>query len=127
VTTTAGAATRAAIRQRGEPRLPREPLLVSSAASVPTTPAPVPLLNTCDAKPLAPSDSLACSFQPGRTWQNGKKVSLSKVTFELEPAGEQVKLTVTHDDFVPGSEMRKGVSAGWPQILAGLKSLLETG
>jgi len=55
------------------------------------------------------------------------KEPVSKVTFELEPAGEQVKLTVTHDDFVPGSEMRKGVSAGWPQVLAGLKSLLETG
>ena len=27
----------------------------------------------------------------------------------------------------PGSEMLKGVSGGWPQILASLKSLLETG
>jgi uncharacterized protein YndB with AHSA1/START domain/DNA-binding transcriptional ArsR family regulator len=51
----------------------------------------------------------------------------SKVTFDLEPAGQAVKLTVTHDDFVPGSEMRKGVEQGWPGILSNLKSLLETG
>lgn len=51
----------------------------------------------------------------------------SKVTFDIEPAGEAVKLTVTHDDFVPDSEMRKGVAEGWPAILSNLKSLLETG
>ncbi|GLZ46081.1 ArsR family transcriptional regulator [Actinomycetospora sp. NBRC 106375] len=51
----------------------------------------------------------------------------SKVTFDLEPAGQAVKLTVTHDDFVPDSEMRKGVEQGWPGILSNLKSVLETG
>jgi uncharacterized protein YndB with AHSA1/START domain len=51
----------------------------------------------------------------------------SKVTFELEPIGSMVKLTVIHDDFEPGSEMLKGVSEGWPAILSGLKTLLETG
>lgn len=52
----------------------------------------------------------------------------SKVTFELEPMGNGVvKLTLTHDDFVPDSEMRRAVSNGWPEILASLKSLLETG
>jgi uncharacterized protein YndB with AHSA1/START domain len=55
------------------------------------------------------------------------KEKRSKVTFDLEPAGSAVKLTVIHDDFVPGSEMLKGVSQGWPQILSSLKSLLETG
>ena len=55
------------------------------------------------------------------------KEKRSKVAFDLEPAGSVVKLTVTHDDFEPGSEMLKGVSGGWPQVLAGLKSLLETG
>ena len=51
----------------------------------------------------------------------------SKVTFDIEPAGRAVKLTVTHDDFVPDSEMRKGVEQGWPAILSNLKSVLETG
>jgi uncharacterized protein YndB with AHSA1/START domain len=51
----------------------------------------------------------------------------SRVTFELEPLGDVVKLTVTHDQFGPGSAVLKGVSNGWPIILASLKSLLETG
>ena len=55
------------------------------------------------------------------------KEKRAKVTFDIEPAGSSVKLTVTHDDFEPGSVMLKAVSGGWPQILASLKSLLETG
>lgn len=52
--------------------------------------------------------------------------SRSKVTFDLEPAGEVVKLTVVHDGFDPGSLMLQSVSQGWPWILSALKSLLET-
>jgi len=57
----------------------------------------------------------------------------SKATFELEPVEGGVKLTVIHDGFAPGSEMleacsgRKPESGGWPQLLADLKTLLETG
>jgi DNA-binding transcriptional ArsR family regulator/uncharacterized protein YndB with AHSA1/START domain len=51
----------------------------------------------------------------------------SKVTFDIEAAGELVKLTVTHDDFDPGSVVLGGVSEGWPPILSSLKTLLETG
>jgi uncharacterized protein YndB with AHSA1/START domain/DNA-binding transcriptional ArsR family regulator len=51
----------------------------------------------------------------------------SKVTFEIEPVGKLVKLTVTHDDFEPDSVILAGVSQGWPAILASLKTLLETG
>jgi uncharacterized protein YndB with AHSA1/START domain/DNA-binding transcriptional ArsR family regulator len=51
----------------------------------------------------------------------------SKVTFEIEPAGPMVKLTVLHDDFEPGSSVLEGVSQGWPAVLASLKTLLETG
>jgi uncharacterized protein YndB with AHSA1/START domain/DNA-binding transcriptional ArsR family regulator len=54
------------------------------------------------------------------------KEPLSKVTFDLEPLGETVKLTVIHDDFEPDSEMLKGVRGGWPSILSNLKTLLET-
>jgi DNA-binding transcriptional ArsR family regulator/uncharacterized protein YndB with AHSA1/START domain len=49
----------------------------------------------------------------------------SKVTFDIEPAGEMVKLTVVHDGFDPGSAVLEGVSAGWPRILSDLKTLLE--
>ncbi len=51
----------------------------------------------------------------------------SKVTFDIEPLGQQVKLTVMHDDFEPGSAVRESVSGGWPMLLASLKTLLETG
>ncbi|MFG3689262.1 ArsR/SmtB family transcription factor [Micromonospora sp. NPDC047740] len=57
----------------------------------------------------------------------------SKVTFDLAPYGEAVRLTVTHDDFSPDSEMHRAISGqldgsgGWPELLASLKSLLETG
>ena len=53
--------------------------------------------------------------------------SRSKVTFELEPQGQKVKLTVIHDDFEPGSRAVEMVSEGWPTLLSDLKSYLETG
>ena len=52
----------------------------------------------------------------------------SRVTFELEPTGgHEVRLTVTHDEFEPGSKVHAAVRNGWPMILSSLKSLLETG
>lgn len=51
----------------------------------------------------------------------------TRVVFIIEPLGNIVKLTVTHDGFVEGSKLLDAVSNGWPAILSGLKSLLETG
>jgi uncharacterized protein YndB with AHSA1/START domain/DNA-binding transcriptional ArsR family regulator len=51
----------------------------------------------------------------------------SKVTFEIEPLGEQVKLTVIHDDLEPGGITGSLISQGWPRVVANLKTLLETG
>ena len=51
----------------------------------------------------------------------------SKVTFDIEPVGQMVKLTVVHDDFEPGSTVAELVSEGWPRLLSDLKTLLETG
>lgn len=52
----------------------------------------------------------------------------SKVAFDIEEtAPGVVKLTVVHDGFGQGSEVLKGVSSGWPAVLASLKTLLETG
>jgi uncharacterized protein YndB with AHSA1/START domain/DNA-binding transcriptional ArsR family regulator len=64
------------------------------------------------------------------------KEPLSKVTFEIEPGGSgvnAVKLTVIHDDLQPGSRMQQAISGqldrsgGWPELIANLKTLLETG
>ena len=51
----------------------------------------------------------------------------SQVTFELEPIGNVVRLTVTHDHLEPGSKMLQGITEGWPKVLSSLKSLLEVG
>lgn len=51
----------------------------------------------------------------------------STVTFEIEPVGSVVKLTVVHADFEPGSTVRGMVSQAWPQLVSSLKTLLETG
>jgi uncharacterized protein YndB with AHSA1/START domain len=51
----------------------------------------------------------------------------SKVSFELEPLGEVVKLTVVHDGFEPGSVVATMVTAGWPRVLSNLKTFLESG
>ena len=56
-----------------------------------------------------------------------KAEGFSRLTYLLEPQGEMVKLTVTHEMPHPGSEFIEKVSGGWPIILSSLKSLLETG
>jgi uncharacterized protein YndB with AHSA1/START domain len=49
----------------------------------------------------------------------------TRVTWEIEPVGDSCRLTVTHD------ELREGANdelyGGWPMILSGLKTWLETG
>jgi len=56
-----------------------------------------------------------------------KAEGYSRMTCEIEPAGEAVKLTIIHEMDRPDSKLINGVSSGWPHILASLKSLLETG
>ncbi|HQT78618.1 MAG: ATPase [Rhodospirillales bacterium 20-64-7] len=51
----------------------------------------------------------------------------SRATFEIEPADGVVKLTVLHEIDVPDSKLIVAVSNGWPVVLSGLKTLLETG
>jgi uncharacterized protein YndB with AHSA1/START domain len=59
--------------------------------------------------------------------ERGDRDRHSRVTFEIEPVADMVRLTVTHDQLEPGSDMQRKVSAGWPRVLSSLKSLLETG
>ena len=49
------------------------------------------------------------------------------MTFEIADYDDMVRLTVSHDDLIPGSGMANGVTRGWPLVLSSLKSLLETG
>jgi uncharacterized protein YndB with AHSA1/START domain len=56
-----------------------------------------------------------------------RKERPTRVTFNLEPHGKLVKLTLTHEDFEQGSVILDGISKGWPAILSSLKSMLESG
>ena len=69
---------------------------------------------------------LAYTFKH-QLFEKMSKEPATRVTFTIEPYGKLVKLTVTHEGFGPGSRLLGAISRGWPAILSGLKSLLETG
>jgi uncharacterized protein YndB with AHSA1/START domain len=54
-----------------------------------------------------------------------KREGSSRVTWEIEPVGGSCRLSVTHDQL--GAEANSELFGGWPMILSGLKTLLETG
>jgi uncharacterized protein YndB with AHSA1/START domain len=57
---------------------------------------------------------------------NVKAEGSSRVTWEIEPIGDDsCRLTVTHDQLREGANDQ--LFGGWPMILSGLKTLLETG
>jgi uncharacterized protein YndB with AHSA1/START domain len=85
---------------------------------------------------MATIEGKVLAFEPPKrlsyTWDNPRTPELerertSRVTFDLEPRGRVVKLTVTHDNLDEGGKMFRDISGGWPMVLASLKSLLETG
>jgi uncharacterized protein YndB with AHSA1/START domain len=57
-----------------------------------------------------------------------EKLGPTLVSYEIEPAGNAVKLTMTesHDRAID-DDILSGGRQGWPAILSSLKSLLETG
>ena len=59
-------------------------------------------------------------------WSDDVKAEgTSRVTWEIEPVGDSCRLTVTHDQLREGANNE--LYGGWPMILSGLKTLLETG
>ena len=54
-----------------------------------------------------------------------KSEGTSRVTWEIEPIGDSCRLTVTHDQLREGANEQ--LFGGWPMILSGLKTWLETG
>ncbi len=63
--------------------------------------------------------------ETGRPDANGGHPST--VSFDLTPMGQTTRLAVLHSDLAPDGPFLKIVEPGWPMILSGLKSLLETG
>jgi len=54
-----------------------------------------------------------------------KAEGTSRVTWEIEPVADSCRLTVTHDQLREGANDE--LYGGWPMILSGLKTWLETG
>jgi len=70
---------------------------------------------------LEPPRRLVTTFKARWAAPEGE---LTRVMYEIEAMGEMSKLTLTHFD---AAKAMAGVEDGWPLILAGLKTLLETG
>src|SRR6202022_1607668 len=49
----------------------------------------------------------------------------TRISWEIEPVGDSCRLTVTHDQWREGANGQ--LYGGWPMILSGLKTWLETG
>jgi len=54
-----------------------------------------------------------------------KSEGTSRVTWEIEQVGDSCRLTVVHDQLREGANSE--LYGGWPMILSGLKTLLESG
>lgn len=71
-----------------------------------------------------PPNRLVQSFNA--VWDDDvKSEGTSRVTWEIEQTGTSCRLTVTHDQLREGADGQ--LYGGWPMVLSGLKTLLETG
>jgi uncharacterized protein YndB with AHSA1/START domain/DNA-binding transcriptional ArsR family regulator len=71
-----------------------------------------------------PPRRLVQSFRA--SWgEDVKAEGTSRVTWEIEPVGDSCRLTVIADQLREGANPQ--LYGGWPMILSGLKTLLETG
>lgn len=71
-----------------------------------------------------PPRRLSYTFHSMHEPHNGKEPP-SRVVMDLEKQKDQVRLTVTHDDFAEESKVFASISQGWPLVLSSLKSYLE--
>ena len=73
-----------------------------------------------------PPSRLVFSFLHDPQYPDSHAEGASRVVYDLADDNGQTRLTVTHDQFPDASVVRPGIAGGWPAILSGLKSLLET-
>jgi uncharacterized protein YndB with AHSA1/START domain/DNA-binding transcriptional ArsR family regulator len=73
---------------------------------------------------IDPPRRLVQSFQA--VWDDDVAAEgTSRVVWEIEPVGDSCRLTVTHDQLRDGAD--EHLYGGWPMIISGLKTWLETG
>lgn len=98
-----------------------------------TADAPIEYLNGNDGSPaiqgtileIDPPRKLVHTFKEFQ--ENSRDDRPSRVTWEIEPAGEVCAVTLIHDDFDSETATYHNVGGGWPMVLSNLKTLLETG
>jgi len=61
------------------------------------------------------------------TFAAGPSTRFSRVTIELTPETEAVKVSITHDQWAEDDSAYAFSADGWPRILSRLKTLIETG
>jgi uncharacterized protein YndB with AHSA1/START domain/DNA-binding transcriptional ArsR family regulator len=90
-------------------------------ATSPNAPAPISEGENLE---VDPPRRLVQSFRA--LWgEDVKAEGTSRVTWEIEPVADSCRLVVTHDQLSEGANDQ--LYGGWPMILSGLKTLLETG
>lgn len=72
-----------------------------------------------------PPRELVMTFLPG--WVPEGETRPSRATFTIEARGPVCRLTVVHDRISVEDALAGSYRSGWSQVLAGLKTLLETG
>lgn len=72
---------------------------------------------------IAPGKKLVHSFN----FSHNPEDPPSAVTYESTPMGKMCKLVLTHNGFSEETATYRDICGGWPTILSGLKTLLETG
>jgi uncharacterized protein YndB with AHSA1/START domain len=85
--------------------------------------APAPIVEGENLEVEAPR-RLVQSFN-ARWGEDVEAEGTSRVTWEIEPVGDSCRLTVVHDQLREGANDQ--LYGGWPMILSGLKTWLETG
>src|ERR1700755_6805 len=83
--------------------------------------------NTIEGKVLVSDPPKRLAYSWDSCSPEARRERTSRVTFDLEPRGQVIKLTVTHDELDARGVTLRSISGGWPMVLASLKSLLETG
>ena len=57
--------------------------------------------------------------------EEAKAEGSTRVSWDIEPVGDSCRLTLTHDQMREGANSQ--IFGGWPMVLSGLKTWLETG
>lgn len=86
--------------------------------------APGTLIHEGENLEVHPPRRLVQSFR-ARWSDDAAAEGTSRVTWEIEPVGDTCRLTVVHDELQTAANPE--LYGGWPMILSGLKTLLETG